>query len=66
MLFEHHAPAALPARKKTRTYCTGGRMGPRAGLKECEKPHLHRGSNPEPLSPQRVIVTLIIPCYEIK
>lgn len=66
MFFKHHAPAALAARKKTRTYCTEGWMGLRAGLKECEKPHLHRGSSPEPLSPQRVIVTLIIPCYGIK
>jgi hypothetical protein len=39
----HHAPAALP-RERPGTHCTGGWVGPRAGLDVCEKSHPHRDS----------------------
>jgi hypothetical protein len=33
---QQHAPAALP-QERTGTHCTGGWVGPRAGLNVCEK-----------------------------
>ena len=45
-----HAPAAL-ARKRPGTHCTGGRVGPRAGLDGCRKYLPHRDSIPGPSSP---------------
>jgi hypothetical protein len=38
---QHPAPAALPP-GKTPTLCTGGWVGPRAGLDVCEKSRPHR------------------------
>ena len=32
-----HAPAALPPGNRPGTHCTGGWVGPRAGLDGCEK-----------------------------
>ena len=34
---QHHAPAALPPRERPGTHCTGGWVGPRAGMDECGK-----------------------------
>ena len=34
---QRHAPAALYLRERTGTYCTGGWVGPRAGLDMCGK-----------------------------
>jgi len=34
---QRHAPAALYHRKRPGTHCTGGWVGPRAGLERCEK-----------------------------
>jgi hypothetical protein len=42
---QRHAPAALPA-----TNCTGGWVGPRAGLDGCGKSRPHRDSIPGPSS----------------
>jgi hypothetical protein len=33
----HHAPAALPPGKRPGIQCTGGWVGPRAGLDSCKK-----------------------------
>jgi hypothetical protein len=33
---QRHAPFALPSGKRQGTHCIGGRVGPRAGLDECE------------------------------
>ena len=40
----------LCLRKGPISYCTGGWVGSRAGLEECEKSRLYRGSKPEPVS----------------
>ena len=40
------APAALPPGKRAGTHCTGGWVGPRAGLKGCGKSRPHRGFDP--------------------
>jgi hypothetical protein len=37
-----HAPAALPPGKRPGTHCTGGWVGPRAGLDGCGKCRPHR------------------------
>jgi hypothetical protein len=37
-----HVPAALLPGKRPGTYCTGGCVGPRAGLDVCEKSRPHR------------------------
>ena len=34
---QRHTPAALPPGKRPGTHCTGGRVGPRAGLDGCGK-----------------------------
>ena len=39
---QRHAPAALPPGKRPSTHCTGGWVGPRAGLDGCEKSRPHR------------------------
>jgi len=45
-----NAPAALPL-ERPGTHCTGGWVGPGAGLDGCGKSRLHRVSVPGPLSP---------------
>ena len=37
---QRQAPAALPPRKSPGTHCTGGWVGPRAGLDGCGKSRL--------------------------
>ena len=46
-----HAPAALYPRERADTHCTGGWVGPRAGLDRCGKSRPHRHSIPGPSSP---------------
>ena len=53
---QHHAPAALPPGKKPGIHCTGGWVGPKAGLDGCGKSRPHRDSNPGPFGPQRVAI----------
>jgi hypothetical protein len=48
-----HAPSALPPGKRHGTHCTGGWVGPSAGLDECGKSRPHRNSIPGPSSPSR-------------
>ena len=56
---QHHVPTALPPRKKLGTNCTGGWVGPRAGLDRCGNlAPPHWDSIPTPLSPQRVAISL--------
>jgi len=45
-----HAPAALPPGESPIAYCTGDWFSVKAGLDECGKSRLNRGSNPEPPS----------------
>jgi len=47
---QRHAPAALYPRKRPGTHCTGGWVGPRAGLDKCGKYRPHRNSIPVPSS----------------
>jgi len=44
-------PGRLYPRKKTGTHCTGGWVGPRAGLERCGKSRSQRYSIPGPSSP---------------
>jgi len=41
-----HAPAALYSRERPGTHCTGGWVGPRAGLDRCGSSRHHRDSIP--------------------
>jgi hypothetical protein len=45
---QHHAPAALPPGKTHITQCTGGWVGPRAGLDDCRKSRPHQDPVPDP------------------
>jgi hypothetical protein len=46
---QHHTPPAL-FRERPGTHCTGGWVGPRAGLDVCEKSRPHMNSIPGPSS----------------
>jgi hypothetical protein len=48
---QRHALAAFYPQERPGTHCTGGWVGPRAGLDRCGKSHPHRDSNPGPSSP---------------
>jgi len=48
---QRHAPAALYPWERPGTHCTGGWVGPRAGLDRCDKSRPHRDSIPGPSSP---------------
>jgi len=48
---QRHVPAVLYPRERPSTHCTGGWVGPRAGLDRCEKSRPHRDSIPGPSSP---------------
>jgi len=39
-----HAPASILLKEKPSIYCTGGWVGPTAGLDRCGKPHPHQDS----------------------
>jgi hypothetical protein len=44
-------PRLLYPRERPGTHCTGGWVGPRAGVDVCEKSRPHRDSIPAPSSP---------------
>jgi hypothetical protein len=44
-------PAALPPAKWAGVHCTGGRVGPRAGMDGCWKSRPHLDTNPGPSKP---------------
>ena len=46
---QRYAPATFP-RERPSTHCTGGWVGPRAGLDQCGKYLLHRDLIPGPSS----------------
>jgi len=48
---QRHAPAAVYPWERPGTPCTGGWVGPRAGLDRCGKSRPHRYSIPGPSSP---------------
>jgi len=48
---QRHAPAALYPRERPGTHCTGGWVGPRAGMDRCGKSRPHRDSIPGPPTP---------------
>jgi hypothetical protein len=49
-------PRLLYPRERPGIHCTGGWMGPRAGLDVCEKSRHHRDSIPGPSSPYSVAI----------
>jgi hypothetical protein len=53
---QRHARATLPQGKKAGTHCVGGWVGPRAGLKWCEKPCLYWDSIPRLSNPWRFAI----------
>ena len=48
---QRHAPAAIYPQERPGTHCTGGWVGPRAGLDRCGKSGPHRDLIPGPFSP---------------
>jgi hypothetical protein len=48
---QRHAPAAFYRRERPGTYCTGGWVGPRAGLDMCGKPRPPLGFDPRTVQP---------------
>jgi hypothetical protein len=54
-------PRPLYLRQSPGTHCTGGWVGPRAGLDGCGKSRPHRDSNPRPSSPQQSLYLLRCP-----
>jgi len=48
---QRHAPAALYSQERPGTHCTGGWVGPRAGLDRYGNFHSHPDSIPGPFSP---------------
>ena len=58
---QRHAPAALYPWERPGTHCTGGWVGPRAGLDRCGKSRPHRDSIPGPSSPERVAIPTTLP-----
>ena len=61
---QHHVPASLPPGKRSVTYCTGGSLGPRAGMDGCGKSRPHRDSIRGLSSPQRDTPTTPSKCTE--
>jgi len=47
---QRHTATALPSGKRAVTHCTGGWVGPRAGMDLCEKSRPQRNSIAEPLA----------------
>ena len=58
---QRHPPAAIYPRERPGTHCTGGWVGPRAGLDRCEKSRIHRDSISGPSSPQPVAIPTTLP-----
>ena len=61
---QQHAPAALYPRERLGTHCTGGWVGPRAGL-EGRKISSPPGFDPGPSSPQSVAIPTELPGPQI-
>ena len=53
---QRHAPAALSPGKRTRTHCTGGRVGPRTCLHVYRISRSHRDSIPGPFNRFQVAI----------
>ena len=53
-------PRPLYPRERPGTCCTGGWVGPRAGLDGCGKSRPHRDSIPGPSSPWRVAIPTVL------
>jgi len=49
---QRHAPAALYPRERPGTHCTGGWVGPRAGLDRCGKSRPPPGFVPRNVQPE--------------
>jgi hypothetical protein len=58
---QRHAPAALYPRERPGSHCTGGWVGPRAGLDKCGKSRLHRDSITGPSRPYPVAIGTTLP-----
>jgi hypothetical protein len=58
---QRHAPAALYPQERPGTHCTGGWVGPRAGLDRYGKSRPHQDSIPGPSSPQPVAIPTALP-----
>ena len=56
-----HFSAAIYPRERAGTHCTGGWVGPRAGLDKCGKSRHHRHSIPRPSSPYPVDIPTTLP-----
>jgi hypothetical protein len=54
---QRHSPAALYPQEKRGTHCTGGWVGPRAGLDRCGESRPHRDSIPGSSSPWAVAIS---------
>jgi hypothetical protein len=62
---QRHSPAALYPRERPGTHCTGGWVGPRAGLDICGKSRPNRDSIPGPSSPYPVAIPIMLPGPQI-
>ena len=62
---QHHAPATLtpPPGKRRGTHCTGGWVGPRAGLDGCGKSRPSSGLDPRTVQPVASRYT-VYECYD--
>jgi hypothetical protein len=58
---QRYTPAALYPWERPGTHCTGGCVGPRAGMDRCEKPRPHRDSIPGPSSSRPVTIPTELP-----
>ena len=64
---QRHASAALPPGRRPGTHCTGGWMGPRAGLDGCGKSRLPPGFDPRTVQPIGSRYTdYVIPLRQLK
>jgi hypothetical protein len=63
---QQHAPAVLYPRKRPGTHCTGGWVGPRAGLDRYGKSRPNQDSIPGPSSPSSVAIPTELPGPPIK
>ena len=60
---QRHAPAAPYPRERPGTHCTGGWLGPRAGLDRCRKFRPHWDSIPGPSSLWPVAIPIELPAH---
>jgi hypothetical protein len=63
---QRHAPATFYPRERPGTHCTGGWVGPSAGLDRCGKSRPHRDSIPGPSSPvASQLAKFVIVVYQV-